>query len=284
MAISSASGFSIGSSDAIDDRLVLTKAQMKSANDNVFPDVYMCVCSDDGNIYTYNKTNTVDETTGKFRIFESGGGLPEPESKDKLLLSSENETTSELEWKQVDKSEVGSIEFVGTKAEWEALSTEEKAKYDGKKLNFTDSEGENLIDDTAPANNKVYSSSKVEELFDKYTEMTWTPASDVANGGNICGFVVHNVAHIYGWVTPTKKGTNQVFYTCTNFKAVKTLHITNWEGNISTVETTEFPCASYNGGLANGRINGSDIIIHIQEDFVGKNLAFNFTALVEPIQ
>lgn len=37
-----------------------------------------------------------------------GSGLPEPESKDKLLISVENAETTELEWAQVDKMEVAS--------------------------------------------------------------------------------------------------------------------------------------------------------------------------------
>lgn len=65
--------------------------------------------------------------------------LPTPESKDKLLLSVENEETSELEWSQVDKSTVGDSPFIGTEEEWEALSLEEKAKY--KIVNFLDDDG-----------------------------------------------------------------------------------------------------------------------------------------------
>ena len=75
MAISTASGFSLGSSDPIDDRLVLTKAQMKTANDAVYPDVYIAVCKEDGSLYVYNKENEIDEETGKFRIFKSGGEI-----------------------------------------------------------------------------------------------------------------------------------------------------------------------------------------------------------------
>lgn len=41
-----------------------------------------------------------------------GSGLPEPESKDKLLLSVENEETSELEWSQVDKGTIDGSAYV----------------------------------------------------------------------------------------------------------------------------------------------------------------------------
>ena len=75
MAIPSASGFSIGSTDPIDNRLVLTKAQMKAANDNIFPEVYLTICSDDGKVYVYNKNNETDPEIGKFREFKSGAAI-----------------------------------------------------------------------------------------------------------------------------------------------------------------------------------------------------------------
>ena len=70
MAINLGGGFHIGSKQPIDDRLVMTKAQMLNINENTFPDVYMCVCSDDGAIYTFNINNESNDETGKFRIIE----------------------------------------------------------------------------------------------------------------------------------------------------------------------------------------------------------------------
>ena len=49
-----------------------------------------------------------------------GSGLPEPETKDKLLLSTENAETSKLEWSQVDKSKVVEIPLYETKEAAEA--------------------------------------------------------------------------------------------------------------------------------------------------------------------
>ena len=49
-----------------------------------------------------------------------GSGLPVPEAKDKLLLSTENAETSELEWSQVDKSKVVEIPLYETKEAAEA--------------------------------------------------------------------------------------------------------------------------------------------------------------------
>ena len=50
----------------------------------------------------------------------SGSGLPEPEAKDKLLLSTENAETSKLEWSQVDKAKAIEIPLYETKAAAEA--------------------------------------------------------------------------------------------------------------------------------------------------------------------
>lgn len=41
-----------------------------------------------------------------------GSGLPTPESKDKLLVSTENEETSELEWSQIDKGTIDGSAYV----------------------------------------------------------------------------------------------------------------------------------------------------------------------------
>lgn len=46
-----------------------------------------------------------------------GSGLPIPESKDKLLMSTENTETSELEWSQVDKNSI-TIPVSLEKREW----------------------------------------------------------------------------------------------------------------------------------------------------------------------
>ena len=49
-----------------------------------------------------------------------GSGLPEPESKNKLLLSTENTETSKLEWSQVDKAKAIEIPLYETKEAAEA--------------------------------------------------------------------------------------------------------------------------------------------------------------------
>ena len=52
--------------------------------------------------------------------YGGGSGLPEPEAKDKLLLSTENTETSKLEWSQVDKYKAVEIPLYESKAAAEA--------------------------------------------------------------------------------------------------------------------------------------------------------------------
>lgn len=61
------SGFYIGSPEPIDTRMILSKAEMRSVNENILPSKYFCICSDDGQLYVFDKDSTSDETTGKFK-------------------------------------------------------------------------------------------------------------------------------------------------------------------------------------------------------------------------
>lgn len=65
-------GFKLSTRDAIDNRLLLTKAEMKAMNDNQMPDKYFAVCKDNGCLYLYDKSRvTNDSETGKFEQFSS---------------------------------------------------------------------------------------------------------------------------------------------------------------------------------------------------------------------
>lgn len=64
-------GFKITSKDPIDARLVLTKEQMTTIKDTLMPQVYFTICLDDGQLYVYNKSNSIDEKTGKYRLYSA---------------------------------------------------------------------------------------------------------------------------------------------------------------------------------------------------------------------
>lgn len=78
MAINISQAFHRTSANPIDDTLALTKAEMLTVNDNLMPSKYLTVCQDDGQIYLYDKNATPSTETGKFILFEAGGGGSAP--------------------------------------------------------------------------------------------------------------------------------------------------------------------------------------------------------------
>lgn len=74
MAINVSQAFHRTSANPVDETMALTQAEMLTVNDNLMPSKYLTVCQDDGHIYLYNKDNTVDPATGRFRKFEGGSG------------------------------------------------------------------------------------------------------------------------------------------------------------------------------------------------------------------
>lgn len=67
-------GFKLSTREAVDNRLLLSKTEMKSINDNQMPEKYFAICKDDGTLYLYDKSRvlTGSEETGKFVQFTSG--------------------------------------------------------------------------------------------------------------------------------------------------------------------------------------------------------------------
>jgi len=51
-----------------------TFEEMLAVRDNTMPPLYLAYCLEDRNIYKYDKENEVDPITGKFRLYQSGGG------------------------------------------------------------------------------------------------------------------------------------------------------------------------------------------------------------------
>lgn len=64
-------GFKLSTRDAVDNRLLLSKAEMLVAKDNQMPDKYFAICKDDGKLYLYDKAATPSEETGKYSLFSS---------------------------------------------------------------------------------------------------------------------------------------------------------------------------------------------------------------------
>lgn len=121
MAIKTTQGFKITSNDPIDANLTLTKAEMKSVNEDLIPDKYLTVCQDDGQLYIYNKDNTADDNTGKFRKIEGGSSSTtdynvldnQPQINNVTLIN--NKTSSDLhlqhEMDEITEQEIDKIIF-----------------------------------------------------------------------------------------------------------------------------------------------------------------------------
>lgn len=64
-------GFKVGAAEAVDSRLVLSKAEMLTVKDSLMPEIYFTICKDDNSLYIYSKTNDINLETGKFRLYNS---------------------------------------------------------------------------------------------------------------------------------------------------------------------------------------------------------------------
>lgn len=58
-------GFDVSSPLPIDGRIILSREEMASINDNIMPDKYFCICEEDGLLYLYDKNAEVGDN-GKF--------------------------------------------------------------------------------------------------------------------------------------------------------------------------------------------------------------------------
>ena len=79
--ISIVQGFKVMTRDAVDNRILLSKSEMRTINDSQMPEKYFAICKDDGKLYLYDKSRVVaatlaegdtDESTGKFTMFSAG--------------------------------------------------------------------------------------------------------------------------------------------------------------------------------------------------------------------
>lgn len=73
MALNIWDNFDYRGKNPLDKRMLFdTIAAMKNYNENYLPDITLAFNKEDGKMYVFNRTNDVDETTGKWREFEGG--------------------------------------------------------------------------------------------------------------------------------------------------------------------------------------------------------------------
>jgi len=114
MAIKLTTNLDIRTSLPVDTRFVLTKARMVAMDDDLMPSQYFAICSEDSKLYIYTKTNTPDPTTGKFRVYESGGSGG-TDTKYRIVSNGTNKwklqkSTDGISWVDAE----GSIDISGT--------------------------------------------------------------------------------------------------------------------------------------------------------------------------
>lgn len=118
MAIPIAGGFQITAREPVDNRVVLTKAQMAATKKGGMPINYFALCSDDNKLYIFNSNFEADEETGRFRPIDNFVTFTTPEAKEvfeQAILNSDKienidnditEIKTELEELSVDGGEV----------------------------------------------------------------------------------------------------------------------------------------------------------------------------------
>lgn len=174
MPININSGFALGAATSIDDRIVLTKEQMLNIDENVFPDVYFCVCRDDGVLYLFNKNNVFLNGFGKFRPYNEEISV----INDKILsieTTVEGHTTS-IDTLQTSIGDKANISDVYTKNQVDdkiSGSVSSVYKYKGNVASFSD-----LDNVESPENGHVYFVVK-DSLNYVYLDGSWNPLANI---------------------------------------------------------------------------------------------------------
>ena len=52
--ISIVQGFKVMTRDAVDNRILLSKSEMRTINDSQMPEKYFAICKDDGKLYLFH--------------------------------------------------------------------------------------------------------------------------------------------------------------------------------------------------------------------------------------
>lgn len=116
--------------------LFATIADMAAFNENYLPDVFECNVIEDGNRYRYNRTNIVDETLGRWRVVESGGGAELidyykkteiDELLDKKVSVEDGKGLSTNDYTTVEKEKLASLENYDDSAVREHITNSEQA-------------------------------------------------------------------------------------------------------------------------------------------------------------
>lgn len=116
MALNFGNGFNITAKEAVDTRIIKTKAEMKALSilaERRMPDIYFCLCPDDKKFYIFDVNATASEETGKFRPIEDFINFTSEEAKANLDVALVDSITNSADVKEAVKNAVDSINVDG---------------------------------------------------------------------------------------------------------------------------------------------------------------------------
>ena len=113
-----------------------TKTEMMNFAEYKLPEIFITTCVEDGNVYVYNKNNSVDPTTGKWRAINASGSTSYDDLVNKPSISGKDlnkestyESLSLYDRIDTDSLLGGKVDKVeGKQLSTEDFTTEEKAK------------------------------------------------------------------------------------------------------------------------------------------------------------
>lgn len=205
MAISVLSGFKVGSTDPIDSRFVMTKAQMAAIADSVMPEVYITVCSEDGKLYAYKKDNEVDANTGKFRLYAGGSGGSDITIDNAITELSNNPVTSAAIYAALEgKANAADLARVAVTGSYnDLIDTPDLTQY------ATTQAVNDKADESSVPNAAEYDNQEKEIVFKHDSqELFRVDASEFVTGGIVDSVEVSNGNLIITFTTST--GTDSV--------------------------------------------------------------------------
>ena len=189
--------------------------------------------------------------------YGGGSGLPEPRAKDKLLLSTENTETSELEWSQVDKYKAVEIPLYETKAAAEAdianlsdgqiIATKDEGNENAKPVDVVESGNMHAVTSNAVAKSLSYSTEEVK------TGGTWIDGKPIYRKVIDCGAL------------PSITSKNVV--TGLDFTVCNVVKMEGFAKNVRTSDSTDIINIPYSNEVLLSTTKTGHLSVYASKDF-----------------
>ncbi len=136
-----------------------TKAAMKAFAESSIDDGHLSYCAEDKNIYIFKSSNTIDSTTGRWRLFQSGSSITVDSELDanstnpvqnKVIYNAISDCLDDVEDNYAKKTDISTVyKYKGSKSTYSQLPT------------IGNSVGDVWNIDTADANNNIKAGDNV---------------------------------------------------------------------------------------------------------------------------